>query len=102
MTGKFKVDGDNVTVTFSYTALTAKVQDVIDNCAEHLWVEELDEEGEIINPFESASNQDKLNIVDVHFLSVLLNMAKSHYVNKKQIAERQVATLHADDNLSIG
>ena len=93
MTGTFKIDGTKVTVSFAYTAKIALVQDVIDACAENLWVDEIDED-EVVNPFESASNQDKLNVVDVHIKSVLLNMANSFKSNQAQALAREELIKH--------
>ena len=86
----FKVDGTKTTVTFEYTALTAKIQEVIGACAENLWVEETDEEGEVTNPFADATNTEKLNIVDKHVKSVLLDMANSFNSNKAQAEAREL------------
>ena len=93
MTGTFKVDGTKVTVSFAYTAEIALVQDVIDACAENLWVDEIDEDV-VINSFESASNQDKLSVVDSHIKSVLLNMANTFKVNQAQALAREEAVNH--------
>ena len=87
MTGKFAVDGTKVTVSFMYQAEIALVQSVIDACAENLWK---DEE----NLFEDASNQSKLNVVDAHVKSVLLNMADTFNVNKAQALVRNEAVNH--------
>ena len=87
MTGIFKVDGTKVTVAFSYTAKIELVQDVVNACAEHLWI---DEE----NLFIDTSNQDKLDIVDKHIKSVLLNMADTFKVNKAQELVREEAVSH--------
>ena len=86
----FQVSGTKTTVSFDYEALTAKAQSVIGACAEHLWKEETDEEG-VTNPFADASNQDKLDIVDAHVKSVLLDMANSFISNKAQAEAREDA-----------
>ena len=87
MTATFKVIGDNVTVTFSYTG--AKVQSVVSDCAEHLWVEEVDDE-KVLNPFDKATNNQKLNIVDKHVQEVLWNMANSFKSTKAQALAREL------------
>jgi len=87
---KFTTADGQTTVSFSYTALTAKVQEVIGACAENLWVEETDEEGEVTNPFADATNTEKLNIVDKHVKSVLLDMANSFNSNKAQAEAREL------------
>ena len=94
MTAIFKVDGTKVTVSFSYKAEIELVQEVVNACAEYLWVEELDENEEVINPYEDASNQDKLDIVDAHIKSVLLNMADSFRSNQAQKLARELSVSH--------
>ena len=89
MAGTFKVSGDNTTVSFVYTALTSKVQAVINACAEYLWVEETDDEGIVTNPFAEATNQEKLDVVDKHVKRVLLDMANTHKSTKAQKEARE-------------
>ncbi len=79
------------TVNFKYTALTAKVLEVLGACAEYLWVEETDEDEVVTNPFAEATNAEKLAIVDKHIKSVLLDMANSFNSNKDQKAAREAA-----------
>jgi len=76
MAGTFEVDGTDVTVAFSYTAPIDLVQSVIDSAAEYLWVEEIVEDV-AVNPFEDASNQEKLDIVDAHVKRVVLDLANT-------------------------
>ena len=77
-------EGTSITISFSYTAPTAKVQEVIGACAENLWQEETNEEGVVTNPFADATNAEKLAVVDKHVKSVLLDMANSFKSNKAQ------------------
>jgi len=88
---KFTVDGTNTTVKFEYTALTAKVQEVIGACAEALWQEETDEEGVVTNPFADATNAQKLAVVDKHVKSVIVDMANSFLSNEAQKEARETA-----------
>ena len=98
MAAKFTVSGDKVTVSFSYTAPTTLVQLIIDDCAESLWVEEFDEEGEVLNPFESATNQEKLDIADVLVKRVLIEKANTH---KSLKAQKAAAKVEADAAYAI-
>ena len=59
----FQVNNGNTTVSFDYTATTAKIQSVVGDVAENLWKKELNAEGEITNPFADATNQEKLDVI---------------------------------------
>jgi len=85
----FTVDGTKTTVAFEYTALTAKVQSIVNDVAESLWVEETDEDDVVTNPFDEASNQDKLDVVDAYVKMTILNKANSAKSNKAQKEERE-------------
>ena len=92
MSGTFIVNGDGTTtIRLEYTAPTPVVKSVISAVAENLWVEETDENGIATNPFEDASNQDELDVVDAHVREVLLNMANSFKSQKAQRAAREAA-----------
>ena len=88
MAGTFEVDGTDVTVAFSYTAPIDLVQSVIDSAAEYLWVEEIVEDV-AVNPFEDASNQEKLDIVDAHVKRVVLELANTINSFKAQRKARE-------------
>ena len=83
---------DKTTITFSYTALTTKVQPILEACAEYLWKEETDEEGNITNPFDEATNQEKLNVVDAHVKRVIIDLANSHLSNEAQKEAREAVS----------
>ena len=86
---KFTVDGTKTTVSFEYEALTAKIQAIVNDCAEGLWVEETDDEGVVLNPFSEATNQEKLDIVDAYVKMTVLNKANSAKSNKAQKTARE-------------
>lgn len=90
---KFTVSGTKTKVIFEYEALTAKVQAIIEDCAESLWVEETDEEGVVTNPFADATNQEKLDVVNAYVKMTILNKANSGKSNK---AQREARELEAD------
>lgn len=75
MTASFSTSNGKTTLNFRYTADTAKLQEIIGNVAELLWVEVRDNEGIIINPFDSASWQDKADIVDLHIRKRLIKLS---------------------------
>ena len=85
----FNIDGTDTTVSFDYTAPTAKIQEVIGACAEYLWQEETDEEGNAIRPFAEATNAEKLAVVDTHVKRVLLDMANTHKSIRAQELARE-------------
>ena len=89
----FQVDGTKTTVSFEYTALTAKIADVLSDASEYLWKEELDEEGKVLNPFADATNQEKLNVVDAHVKRVIIDLANTFKSNK---AQKEARELEAD------
>ena len=70
-----------VTVSFIYTADATLVVDVLSACAEHLWKEE--------EPFDKATNSQKLAVVDEYVKNVLIDLANSHKVNKAQRLARE-------------
>ena len=95
---KFTVSGTKTKVVFEYEALTAKVQAIIEDCAENLWVEETDDEDVVTNPFADATNQEKLDVVDAYVKMTLLNKANSAKSNKAQTEARE---LEADSKHTI-
>jgi len=94
---KFIVSGDKIKIVFEYEALTTKVQPIIEDCAESLWVEETEDEV-VTNPFSKATNQEKLNVVDAHVKRILLDMSNSWKSNE---AQRKARELEADSEHAI-
>ena len=92
MTATTVLKDDKLTVSFSYTADTDNVQDVLSACSEYFWREETDEEGVVTNPFSEATDTEKLAVVDKHVKSVLVDMANSFISNKAQQEARDSAT----------
>jgi len=82
---KFTTKDDKITITFEYTALTTKVQPIIEDCAESLWVEETEDEV-VTNPFSKATNQEKLNIVDEYIKDIIVNRANQFKLDKAKDA----------------
>ncbi len=91
MDSKFTVSGDKTKVTFEKEADTDMMQEIIGNCADHLWKEKEDDDGVVTNSFSEATNQEKLDIVGKHVQDVLLNMANSNKSIKAQRAARDAA-----------
>jgi len=85
---KFTTKDDKITITFEYTALTTKVQPIIEDCAESLWVEETEDEV-VTNPFSKATNQEKLDVVDAYVKRILLDMSNSWKSNEAQRKARE-------------
>jgi len=78
MTAIFQVDGSNLNIVFTYTAPTATMQDKLGKAAEYLWNHvygERDEFGELKIPFDTLTNQQKLNLIDNHLRRVVLDLA---------------------------
>ena len=94
MPATFKVVGDKTEITMKWSPLTAKAQEIIFAVAENLWVDEVDGEGEITNPFADATPLQKLNVAYKHVGEVLLNMADSFVSNRDQKIAREAAAKH--------
>ena len=99
MAGKFVVNGDQTTVTFTYTALTTKVLATVNDAVGYLYPaifgEVLDGEGKPI-PFAELTNQQKLNVLDAWLLKGILDLAKEHNRNAAIDAARETANTEAD------
>ena len=99
MAGTFVVNGDQTTVTFTYTALTQKVLDTVNDAVGYLYPaifgEVLDGEGVLI-PFDNLSNQQKLDVLDAWLLKGILDIAKEHNRNAAINAARDAANTDAD------
>ena len=103
MTASFKVDGTNITVTFSYTAPTKMVVDTAEASAHYLWEHGYGDHGTEEAPklFVDLTNQQKLDLIDQHVRRVILDCAKSYHVNTEQEAARDAASVYADVNLQV-
>ena len=99
MAGNFVVNGDQTTVSFTWTALTTKVlatvNDDIAYLYPHIFGEVLDDEGVLI-PFEALTNQQKLGVLDAWLLKGILDIAKEHNRNAAIAAARDTANTEAD------
>ena len=99
MAGKFVVNGDQTTVTFTYTALTQKVLDTVNDAVGYLYPaifgEVLDGEGVLI-PFDELTNAQKLNVLDAWLLKGILDLAKEHNRNAAIDTARETANTEAD------
>jgi len=82
---KFIVSGDKIKIVFEYEALTTKVQPIIEDCAESLWVEETEDEV-VTNPFADATNTEKLNIVDEYIKDIIVNRANQFKLDEAKDA----------------
>jgi hypothetical protein len=100
MTGSFTVSGGNTTVTFEYTALTAKVQDVVGDASHLLWDRGYGDHGTEESPilFADLTNQQKLNIVDLHVKNVMLDLANTF---KSLDAQRIARETEAQDEYTF-
>jgi len=93
----FSTSNGDTTVKFEYTAATAKVQAVVGDAAESLWNEVTNDEGVVTNPFSSATNQEKLDVVDAYVKGVVVNLANTFKSRKAQDAARE--TEAADEHV---
>ncbi len=88
MSASFSTENGQTTVTFWYTAPTATVAAIAGGAAEYLWQEEFDENGEVINPFDEATNQEKLDVLDAHVRRVIVDLANTNKSVKAQALAR--------------
>jgi len=92
MTGRFTVNGQNTTIIFEYTTLTAKVSAIVNDCAEYLWNRGFGDHGTPAAPnqFSDLNNQQKLNLVDQYVRRSILDSANINKSLKAQNAARAV------------
>ena len=89
MTSKFTVIGTDTKITFEWTALTAKIQSIVGDCAEYLWNLGYGNHGTEEAPivFDDLNNNQKLKLVEEHLKDVQVNAANTH----KSIEAQEVA-----------
>ena len=91
MTGTFEVIDDEIKIAFAYQAEADKVTDIVGDAAHYLWKEEMDENGEVINPFDEATNQEKLDVVDAHLKRVIIDAANTFKsLDAQRVAREEV------------
>ena len=99
MAGNFVVNGDQTTVSFTWTALTTKVLATVNDAVGYLYPaifgEVLDAEGVLI-PFDELTNAQKLGVLDAWLLKGILDIAKEHNRNAAINAARDAANSDAD------
>ena len=81
MAGSFEVVGSNIIVHFEYTAPTEVIQSIVGDAAEALY------KGD---DFESLTNQEKLDLVDIYVVKAVVNLANTHKSVKAQDAAREL------------
>lgn len=102
MAAEFIAQNGEVTVTFTYTAPTAKAKKAVGDAAAYLWKDETDEDGVVTNPFEDATNQEKIDVVDVYLKKVIMDAAKTYASKKAQDDARDQAVIDADTDYDLG
>jgi hypothetical protein len=65
----FTVVNGNTTITFTYTAPTATIVSVVGDAAHLLWIRGGGSEA----VWDTMSNQDKLNIVNIYIRNTIVN-----------------------------
>lgn len=87
---RFTVNGGNTTITFEYTAVTAKVQSIVTDCAQYLWDHGFGDHGTRLAPnlFENLTNNQKLSLVDDYIKSTIIDTANNEKSNKAQDTAR--------------
>ena len=99
MPAEFLVDGDQTTVVFSHTALTAKVKATLFIVAKRLFERGLGDHGDEETPraFDDLENQEKLDIVFNYWLMDLRNTAKAEYRKDGADSGGLAAEIEAED-----
>jgi hypothetical protein len=103
MAGKFVVSGGNVTITFEYTVTIAKGQNIITAAAHRLWNMGYGDHGtfEVPITFDSLTNQQKLDIVDVYVKREINECAQNYYAVKASQDALVAAIADAEVNLNL-
>ena len=94
MTANFEVLNGELMITFEYQAETTKVQAIVEDAAEYLWNHGYGDHGADEEPilFEDLTNQQKLNLVDLHVRRVILDLANSWKSTEAQRIARETET----------
>ena len=100
MAATFEVIGNEIKVTFTYQAPTARVIDIVGDASEYLFDQGYGDHGDDEDPiyYADLSNQDKLDIVDVHVRRVILGVANTF---KSVAAQKEAREAAADDEYSF-
>ncbi len=104
MTASFKVEGSNVTVSFSYTAEASRIVETVNMCVKKLYQDYLSggaDAGQVyIDPvsaevvaFEELTNQQKLVVVDIYILKMILTNAKIQHTQEAMTDAITAATI---------
>lgn len=103
MAGSFTVNGGNTTITFTQTAPTAKMLAIITAAAHGLWNKGIGNHGTDAAPivFESLTNQQKLDIVDVFYKKITIELASAFMVTTSINSATVAATDDANTNLNF-
>ena len=99
MPAKFTVNGANTTISFEFTAPTAKIQNIVGIISLYLWNTGAGDHGTLEQPiyYDSLTNQQKLNLVFDHVRISLMNILHIDAFKKSADASAQ----DVDDNLSL-
>ena len=97
---QFTVDDGNTTVTFEYTAETAKIQSIVGDAAEYLFGKGYGDHGSEEEPvvFDDLTNQEKLDIVDEYVKKVVVDCANTF---KSVKAQDEARTTEAESEYSL-
>ena len=96
MPSKFTIIGTETKITFEWTALTAKIQSIVGDCAEYLWDHGYGDKGSEEAPivFDDLTNVQKLALVEEHLKDVIINAANTFKSIKAQDAARLLEELN--------
>ena len=90
MSSKFTVIGTETKITFEWTALTAKIQSIVGDCAEYLWNHGYGNQDVL---FTNLTNNQKLALVEAHLKDVIINASNTNKSIKAQDAARDAEEL---------
>lgn len=96
MTANFEVINGKLRVVFWYQADLDKTQAISEDAAEYLWnttYGQYDENNELL-PFDDLTNQEKLDLVDLHVKQVILDLSNTF----KSMEAQEVARLVEAEN----
>lgn len=98
------VDGANTTLTITYTAANAKVNDTLTRAAHYLWDHGKGDHGTDDSPivWDDLTAQDKLDILGDQIKQELLDKAKTYHVNSNVNTTREEKIAEADTDHDLG
>ena len=88
MAGTFTTSGANTTLDFKYTATTSSILSILGDAAELIYSQGVKNvftgvgDQQMLTPFASLTNQQKVDVVDEYFKQIVINAANTMKANR--------------------